>query len=51
VTHEAEVEDTEVYDTTEAELAAYEQLQVLKDRGIEVEEDLDKNPPGVTASV
>lgn len=48
---DAEDSDTEVYDTSEADLVAYEQLEELKARGIEVEEDLDHNPPGVTAHV
>ena len=51
VSYEATPEETDVVDTTEAELAAYEQLEELKARGIEVEEDLDHNPPGITANV
>ncbi len=51
VTYEAEENETEVIDTTEAELAAYEELDEIRARGFTVEEDLDKNPPGVTAEV
>lgn len=48
---DAEESDTEVYDTSDEQLVAYEQLEELKARGIEVEDDLDKNEPGVTAQV
>lgn len=51
VTYEAGEDETDVIDTSEADLAAYEQLDELKARGIEVEDDLDKNPPGVEAHV
>lgn len=48
---DAKESDTEVYDTSDEQLVAYEQLEELKARGIEVEDDLDKNEPGVTAHV
>lgn len=51
VTYEAGEDETEVIYTSEADLAAYEQLDELKARGIEVEDDLDKNPPGVSVNV
>jgi hypothetical protein len=48
VSYEATEDETEVYDTSEADLMRYEEVEGLKERGYSVEEDLDMNPPGVT---